>query len=114
MTKAENERGESGGVDTEKAEYTRAQFEGAYRSLVQMIHAVGYIEIPEVQRWILKVTEEDSAERGVDLTKEQLDGRARVLKLFDNMQVFKETLQETGVPPVPPVNVQGSGRPRRQ
>lgn len=84
-------------------EYTRAQFEGAYRSLVQMVHAVGYIDINEVQRWVLKITDEDPEREGAELTEAQREGRARVMQMFDNLQTFKETLQTTGVPPIPPV-----------
>jgi len=86
-----------------KQEYTRPQFEGAYRSLVQMVHAVGYIDIEEVQRWVMKITEEDPEREGAELTDAQREGRARVIQLFDNLQTFKVTLQETGVPPIPPV-----------
>jgi hypothetical protein len=84
-------------------EYTRAQFEGAYRSLVQMIHAVGYIDINEVQRWVLKITDEDPEREGAELTESQLAGRNRVMQMFDNLAAFKETLKQTGVPPIPPV-----------
>jgi hypothetical protein len=87
-------------------EYNRAQFEGAYRSLVQMIHALAYIDIEEVKRWVQKVTDEDSAAAGTPLTEPQKEGRDRILQLFTNMQEFKETLKETGVPPIPAVNVQ--------
>jgi hypothetical protein len=103
-------RGDSGKAQTEKVtEYTRAQFEGAYRSVVQMVHAVGYIDIPEVQRWIMIVTQEDSEAQGKELTQKQIEGRARCLKMFDNLQTFKKTLQETGVPPVPPMVAKGGG-----
>lgn len=86
-----------------KPEYTRAQFEGAYRSLVQMVHAVGYIDIEEVQRWVMKITEEDPEREGGELTDAQREGRARVIQLFENLATFKVTLQTTGVPPIPPV-----------
>lgn len=114
-----NQRGRQGKVATEKAgqvaEYNRAQFEGAYRSVVQMVHAVGYIDIAEVQRWIMIVTQEDSEAQGKELTPEQIEGRARCLKMFDNLQAFKETLMETGVPPVPPLVAKGGGaKPRQQ
>lgn len=109
-------RGEGGKAQTDKVtEYTRAQFEGAYRSVVQMVHAVGYIDIPEVQRWIMIVTQEDSEAQGKELTEAQIEGRARCLKMFDNLQAFKQTLMETGVPPVPPLVAKGGGaKPRRQ
>ena len=96
-------------VVSNRTQYERAQFEGSYRSLVQMTHAVGYIDIEEVKRWVMKITDEDSAEAGTPLTDSQKEGRTRVLALFDNMQIFKDSLQVTGVPPVPPMNVKGSG-----
>lgn len=85
-------------------EYTRAQFEHAFRSVTQMLHAVSYLNLPEIQRWVMLVTDSDSL--GVELTQKQLDGRANVLRLLDNLQAFKETLSETGIPPVPPMQVQ--------
>ena len=99
-------------VVANKTQYERAQFEAAYRSLVQMTHAVGYIDVPEIQRWVMKITDEDSEAAGTPLTDAQKEGRTRVMALFDNMQIFKESLQVTGVPPVPPMDVKGSGAPQ--
>lgn len=92
------------------AEYNRAQFEGAYRSLIQMVHALAYIDIEEVRRWIMKITKEDSEANGSPLTAEQIAGRDRVMQMFSNMDTFKASLKETGVPPMPPINVQEGGR----
>lgn len=88
------------------SEYNREQFEGAYRSLIQMVHALAYIDIEEVRRWIMKITIEDSEANGTPLTPEQIAGRDRVMQMFSNMDEFKASLKDTGMPPIPPLNVQ--------
>lgn len=101
-----------------QAGYSRAQFEAAYRSLVQMCHALSYIHVPEIIRWITKITEEDSAAQGVQLTPAQLEGRERTIALFRNMETFKATMTETGIPPQPQMRVKkptdGPPPPTRQ
>jgi len=92
------------------ASYNRAQFEHAFRSITQMVHAVGFLDIKEIQRWVMVVT--DPAEtKGAKLTEAQLEGRTRVLALLDNLNTFKETLKVTGVPPVPPMQVNPNQNP---
>lgn len=92
-----------------EAGYTRAQFEHAFRSVTQMLHAVSYLDLNEIQRWVMLVA--TSEEIGMELTQAQIEGRARVITLLDNLKVFKETLRETGIPPVPAMEVDPNKQP---
>ena len=72
--------------------YDRAQFEAAYRALVQLSHGLRLIEVKEVKRWIQKIT-------AADLTDpDKRDGVVRLLRLLDAFHDCREVMRETGVP----------------
>jgi hypothetical protein len=75
--------------------YDRAQFEAAYRALVQLSHGLRLIEVAEVKRWIQKLTAADMGD------PERRDGIERLLKLLDAFAECRETMRQTGVPRQP-------------
>jgi len=80
-----------------EVEYNRAQFEAAYRAIVQCSHAIRHIDVKEVRRWINKVI----AEQEVDETRR--DALNKLMKLIDAFDRLRETMKETGVPRQPPL-----------
>lgn len=95
--------------DKQQTGYTRAQFEHAFRSMTQMCHAVAYLDMKEIQRWVMLVA--SAEETGMDLTQAQIEGRARVIQLLENLDTFKDTLRVTGIPPVPELQVDPNQQP---
>ena len=75
--------------------YDRAQFEAAYRALVQLSHGLRLIEVTEVKRWIQKLTASDMSD------PEKREGVERLLTLLDAFNVVRETMRKTGVPRQP-------------
>ena len=75
--------------------YDRAQFEAAYRALVQLSHGLRLIEVHEVKRWIQKLTANDMND------PEKRDGAMRLLKLLDAFHDCREVMRTTGVPRSP-------------
>lgn len=75
--------------------YDRAQFEAAYRALVQLTHGLRLIEVKEVKRWVQKVTASDITD------PKKRDGIQRLLKLIDAADDFREVMRTTGVPRQP-------------
>ncbi len=86
-------------AETPKTEYNRAQFEAAYRALVQCSHAIRHIEVTEVTRWIKRIIEDDAE----TMDAPRREGLQKLLKLLDAFQKLRETMKETGVPRQPPV-----------
>jgi len=80
-----------------EVEYNRAQFEAAYRALVQCSHAIRHIDVKEVRRWIDKVIAEQDID---DMRRDALD---KLMKLIDAFDRLRETMKETGVPRQPPI-----------
>ena len=75
-----------------EVKYDRAQFESAYRALVQLSHGLRLIEVTEVKRWIQKLTATDMQD------PEKRDGIVRLLKLLDAFYECREVMRVTGVP----------------
>ena len=80
-----------------EVEYNRAQFEAAYRALVQCSHAIRHIDVKEVRRWINKVIAEQEID---DMRRDALN---KLMKLIDAFDKLRETMKETGVPRQPPL-----------
>jgi hypothetical protein len=85
--------------------YNAAEAEQAFRSIIQMCHAAALLNLGEIKRWIMIWTDEEEASKvaGEEIVwnEKQLESRVRVLKILDNLADFRDTLKETGVPPVP-------------
>jgi hypothetical protein len=82
-------------AEVKEIKYDRAQFEAAYRALVQLTHGLRLIEVKEVKRWIQKLT-------AASLTDpDKRDGIERLLKLIDAADTFREVMRTTGVPRQP-------------
>jgi hypothetical protein len=85
--------------------YNAAEAEQAFRSIIQMCHAAALLNLGEIKRWILIWTDEGEASKvaGEEIVwnEKQLESRVRVLKILDNLADFRDTLKETGIPPVP-------------
>lgn len=92
----------------QQAGYSRAQFEMAYRAICQMCHGLKHMNIQEVKRWVVQITDQEA------LTQEQEDGRSRTLSLLDNLNQFRESMKVTGIPPVPEVRLDPRQDPPRQ
>ncbi len=75
-----------------EVKYDRAQFEAAYRAMVQLTHGLRLIEVKEVKRWIQKITAADMTD------PEKRDGIERLLRLIDGIDQLRELMRETGVP----------------
>lgn len=96
-------------AETVTKEYTREQFEHSFRAITSMFHALTKLDLREIQRWVMIVASADTL--GVELTQKQIDGRARVIALLDNLEVFKDTMRVTGIPPRVPMNVDPNQQP---
>jgi hypothetical protein len=90
-------------------EYTREQFESGFRAVNSMFWALRKLDIKELQRWVMIVASGETL--GIELNEKQIDGRARVIQLLENLETFKESMKVTGIPPRIPMNVDPNQRP---
>lgn len=81
--------------EVKQIKYDRAQFEAAYRALVQLTHGLRLIEVKEVKRWVQKVTAAEMTD------PDKRGGIERLLKLLDAADTFREVMRVTGVPRQP-------------
>jgi hypothetical protein len=99
-----------GEEETTTREYTREQFEHGFRGITSMFHALKKLDLRELQRWVMIVASPGTL--GVELNEKQIEGRARVIQLIDNLQTFKETMKVTGIPKRIPMNVDPNQQPQ--
>jgi hypothetical protein len=72
--------------------YDEAQFQAAYRALVQISHGLRLIEVNEVIRWIKKLPMNDIND------PQERDGRERLYRLLESFNETREVMRSTGVP----------------
>lgn len=80
------------------AEYNEAQFESAYRALIQCSHAIRHIEVGEIQRWVEKKLRETPP-----TVENAEDGIKRIRTLLQAFYELREVMKTTGVPRTPPL-----------
>ena len=78
--------------------FDRAQFEAAYRALVQLTHGLRLIEVKEGKRWGQKITATDSSD------PEKRDGTMRWLNHIAAAADLCEVMRTPDTPPVSPVD----------